>query len=198
MPFTIPNSSLFCIVLTLVFGTYLTGILNLAAPGLTTTDGMAARVFGPLITQPAAGRHSATLIMLHGLGDTGEVRQPRRGGWGVKGRPDPDDHMEGDQAALRVSREDLPCIFNVSLLPCTSMSAASVPSTPTACRPGNGWAPVGPQLNLPHIKMVFPTAPTRPISINMGMSMPGKMPWRGGGGGGIPHWAGNASKGWVA
>ncbi|KFM28729.1 Acyl-protein thioesterase 1 [Auxenochlorella protothecoides] len=32
---------------------------------------MAARVFGPLITQPAAGRHSATLIMLHGLGDTG-------------------------------------------------------------------------------------------------------------------------------
>ncbi|KAL6782749.1 hypothetical protein ACKKBG_A07980 [Auxenochlorella protothecoides x Auxenochlorella symbiontica] len=69
---------------------------------------MAARVFGPLITQPAAGRHSATLIMLHGLGDT-----------------------------------------------------------------GNGWAPVGPQLNLPHIKMVFPTAPTRPISINMGMSMPG-------------------------
>lgn len=38
---------------------------------------------------------------------------------------------------------------------------------------GHGWAPVGPQLNLPHVKMLFPTAPTRPITCNMGMRMPG-------------------------
>lgn len=36
-----------------------------------------------------------------------------------------------------------------------------------------GWAPVGPQLRLPHIKFIYPTAPTRPITVNMGMRMPG-------------------------
>ena len=51
---------------------------------------------------------------------------------------------------------------------------------------GHGWAPVGPQLNLPHVKMLFPTAPTRPITCNMGMRMPGV--W--GGGFGILHGAG--------
>lgn len=39
--------------------------------------------------------------------------------------------------------------------------------------PGHGWASVAPQLNLPHVKMVFPTAPNRPISVNGGMRMPG-------------------------
>ena len=37
----------------------------------------------------------------------------------------------------------------------------------------DGWAPVGPSLNLPHIKFIYPTAPTRPITVNMGMKMPG-------------------------
>lgn len=64
--------------------------------------------FGPVIRQPALGRHTGSVILLHGLGDTGE-----------------------------------------------------------------GWAPVGPQLRLPHIKFIYPTAPTRPITVNMGMRMPG-------------------------
>ncbi|PSC76869.1 acyl-thioesterase 2 [Micractinium conductrix] len=64
--------------------------------------------FGPVIRQPALGRHTGSVILLHGLGDTGD-----------------------------------------------------------------GWAPVGPQLRLPHIKFVYPTAPTRPITVNMGMKMPG-------------------------
>eukprot|EP00887_Chlorella_sp_A99_P006666 scaffold3.g6666.t1 len=38
---------------------------------------------------------------------------------------------------------------------------------------GDGWAPVRPQLNLPHLKFVYPTAPTRRITVNMGMQMPG-------------------------
>ncbi|KAL4459022.1 hypothetical protein ABPG75_013887 [Micractinium tetrahymenae] len=66
------------------------------------------RTFGPVIRQPALGRHTGSVILLHGLGDT-----------------------------------------------------------------GNGWAPVGPQLELPHIKFIYPTAPTRPITVNMGMRMPG-------------------------
>jgi predicted esterase len=36
-----------------------------------------------------------------------------------------------------------------------------------------GWASVAPQLALPHVKWIFPTAPTRPITINMGAAMPG-------------------------
>lgn len=40
---------------------------------------------------------------------------------------------------------------------------------------GDGWAPVGAQLApaLPHVKFVFPHAPLRPITLNMGMRMPG-------------------------
>lgn len=74
-------------------------------PGLVGTAG---RTFGPIISYPALSKHTATVIMLHGLGDT-----------------------------------------------------------------GNGWAPVAPELNLTHVRWVFPTAPTRSITVNMGMSMPG-------------------------
>jgi predicted esterase len=70
--------------------------------------GSAGRTFGPIVTLPAPLKHTATVVILHGLGDT-----------------------------------------------------------------GNGWAPVAQQLALPHVKWVFPTAPTRPITVNMGMSMPG-------------------------
>ena len=58
--------------------------------------------FGKSITQQPRGTHSATVIFLHGLGDT-----------------------------------------------------------------GNGWAPVGQQLNIPHVKFVFPTAPTRQALLSM-------------------------------
>jgi hypothetical protein len=34
------------------------------------------RVFGPTIRQPALGRHSASVILLHGLGDTAEGWAP--------------------------------------------------------------------------------------------------------------------------
>ena len=71
------------------------------------------RAFGPVVRQPATGRHSASVLLLHGLGDTAD-----------------------------------------------------------------GWAPVGPQLNLPHVRFIYPTAPTRPITVNMGMRMPGG--WVGG------------------
>jgi len=40
---------------------------------------------------------------------------------------------------------------------------------------GDGWAPVGAQFapKLPHVKFIFPHAPMRPITLNMGMRMPG-------------------------
>lgn len=38
---------------------------------------------------------------------------------------------------------------------------------------GNGWAPVAPEMAMDHVKWIFPTAPTRQITVNMGMSMPG-------------------------
>lgn len=66
------------------------------------------RNFGRTIVQQAKAVHTATLIALHGLGDTGE-----------------------------------------------------------------GWAFLGPELKLPHVKWVYPTAPVRPITLNGGMSMPG-------------------------
>lgn len=69
---------------------------------------MAHHAFGPVIVQKASGRHSASVLLLHGLGDTGQ-----------------------------------------------------------------GWAPVGPQLALPHVRFIYPTAPTRPITVNQGMRMPG-------------------------
>lgn len=39
----------------------------------------------------------------------------------------------------------------------------------------NGWADFAPmlQLQMPHVKFVFPTAPTRPITLNGGMRMTG-------------------------
>ena len=38
---------------------------------------------------------------------------------------------------------------------------------------GHGWSFAGQHMALPGVKWVFPTAPTRPISCNMGMAMPG-------------------------
>ena len=67
------------------------------------------RAFGELVVQKPSGQHSATVIILHGLGDT-----------------------------------------------------------------GHGWKAAASQISLgPHVKFVFPTAPTRPITLNMGMPMPG-------------------------
>ena len=66
------------------------------------------RKFGRCIEQKAQGRHSATVFVLHGLGDTGD-----------------------------------------------------------------GWSFLGPHLGLRHVKFVYPTAPTRPITLNGGMPMPG-------------------------
>ncbi|GBF92974.1 hypothetical protein Rsub_05810 [Raphidocelis subcapitata] len=63
----------------------------------------------PIVVRPTQ-KHTATVIMLHGLGDTGD-------GW------------------------------------------ASI---------GSDFAPA-----LPHVKFIFPHAPNRPITINMGMRMPG-------------------------
>lgn len=66
-------------------------------------------VAGKLFTAEAPGQHDATVIWLHGLGDTGE-----------------------------------------------------------------GWADVGPQLQqlLPTVRFLFPTAPSQPVTVNMGMRMP--------------------------
>lgn len=68
-----------------------------------------ASMVSPIIVKPSA-QHTSTVIMLHGLGDT-----------------------------------------------------------------GNGWTPVGQMFaaDMPNTKFVFPTAPSRPITVNMGMSMPG-------------------------
>ncbi|KAF9905165.1 hypothetical protein BX616_001091 [Lobosporangium transversale] len=39
---------------------------------------------------------------------------------------------------------------------------------------GEGWAPVGEQLgeHLPHVKFIFPNAPSMPVTLNYGMKMP--------------------------
>lgn len=37
----------------------------------------------------------------------------------------------------------------------------------------HGWAPVVPELRARHTKFILPTADTRPITLNMGMPMPG-------------------------
>mmetsp|Transcript_35018 Transcript_35018/g.99255 ORF Transcript_35018/g.99255 Transcript_35018/m.99255 type:complete len:274 (+) Transcript_35018:313-1134(+) len=67
------------------------------------------RPFGELVVRNATEAHTATLIVLHGLGDT-----------------------------------------------------------------GHGWYQAASQIKLgPHVKFLFPTAPTRPITLNMGMEMPG-------------------------
>jgi len=38
---------------------------------------------------------------------------------------------------------------------------------------GMGWQPVAQQIKVPGARWIFPTAPTRPITLNMGMPMPG-------------------------
>lgn len=40
---------------------------------------------------------------------------------------------------------------------------------------GEGWSEIASdfQAELKHIKFIFPSAPSRPITLNMGMSMPG-------------------------
>eukprot|EP01025_Chloroclados_australasicus_P014946 TRINITY_DN1707_c0_g2_i1.p2 TRINITY_DN1707_c0_g2~~TRINITY_DN1707_c0_g2_i1.p2 ORF type:complete len:265 (-),score=24.92 TRINITY_DN1707_c0_g2_i1:268-1062(-) len=74
------------------------------------SSGSSTMQYSPPIIVPATGEHKATMIMLHGLGDTGA-----------------------------------------------------------------GWEEIGSMFKskLPHVKFIFPTAPTRPITINMGMRMPG-------------------------
>jgi len=37
---------------------------------------------------------------------------------------------------------------------------------------GHGWAPVFQSIRSPHIKYICPTAPTLPVTLNMGMQMP--------------------------
>lgn len=37
---------------------------------------------------------------------------------------------------------------------------------------GFSWAPVSRSLDMPHVKFVFPTAPTLPVTLNGGMEMP--------------------------
>jgi predicted esterase len=37
---------------------------------------------------------------------------------------------------------------------------------------GHGWSELVPQLQMPHVKFMFPNAPSMPVSLNMGMSMP--------------------------
>ena len=37
---------------------------------------------------------------------------------------------------------------------------------------GSGWSDVARQLNLPWVKFLLPNAPSRPVTINMGASMP--------------------------
>jgi len=67
------------------------------------------RSFGELVQTKAAGEHTATVIILHGLGDT-----------------------------------------------------------------GHGWKAAASQLRVgPHVQFLFPTAPTRPITMNRGMPMTG-------------------------
>ena len=71
---------------------------------------MAALTYRAPIVVRAREKHTATVIMLHGLGDTGD-------GWSA---------IADDMASA-----------------------------------------------LPHVKWIFPHAPARPITINMGMRMPG-------------------------
>lgn len=37
---------------------------------------------------------------------------------------------------------------------------------------GNSWEPVASQMSMPWVKYIFPSAAARPVTINMGMSMP--------------------------
>ena len=74
---------------------------------------MARNNFGPTVVQdPASGKHSATVIFLHGLGDSGS---------GI-----------------------------------STIGQALVQNAP----------------ELGHVRFVFPTAPTRPVTMNGGMVMP--------------------------
>ena len=86
----------------------LAGLLVASQTPQVARPAMAHHAFGPVLVQQATGRHSASVLLLHGLGDSGQ-----------------------------------------------------------------GWAPVGPQLALPHVRFIYPTAPTRPITVNQGMRMPG-------------------------
>jgi lysophospholipase-2 len=37
---------------------------------------------------------------------------------------------------------------------------------------GKGWQGLAARLDMPHVKFIFPTAPTRPVTINRGAMMP--------------------------
>ncbi|KAI8998268.1 Phospholipase/carboxylesterase/thioesterase [Gaertneriomyces semiglobifer] len=61
------------------------------------------------------------------------------------------------------------------IVPATSTHTATVFFLHGLGDSGHGWAPVAKMLQplLPHIKWILPHAPSRPITINMGMAMPG-------------------------
>lgn len=96
-------------MLQLLASSYLVPSLSFPDIGASQTCSMVNHQFGELLVVPATAEHTATVFLLHGLGDS-----------------------------------------------------------------GSGWKPVASQLRLgPHVKWVFPSAPTRPITMNGGASMPG-------------------------
>ena len=128
------------------------------------------RPFGPVIRQPATSRHTGTVILLHGAFrcPPSHPRPPLPPARRLR-CPHPQ-HLPFMLAPTRrrvvvtTTSPDLCCIDKFSL--CRCRCAACPPGLGDT---GDGWAPVGPQLNLPHLKFIYPTAPTRPITVNMGM-----------------------------
>ncbi|KAJ3145454.1 hypothetical protein HDU89_007079 [Geranomyces variabilis] len=68
----------------------------------------------------------------------------------------------------------IPALKSV-VVPATAKHSATVFFLHGLGDSGAGWAPVAKMLSpaLPHVKWVLPNAPTRPITVNMGMPMPG-------------------------
>lgn len=111
----------------------------------------AGRAFGPIIGYPAI-RHTATVIMLHGL-----VRGPSH----FHSIPYSSSHPDP-----LPSRRATPATVGPPWPPrwaCPTSNGASAPALPCP-RPAH-------PASLP--PRVFPTAPTRPITVNFGSQMPG-------------------------
>jgi len=58
------------------------------------------------------------------------------------------------------------------VIPATSKHTATVIFMHGLGDTGHGWAPVFQSIRSPHIKYICPTAPTIPVTLNMGMQMP--------------------------
>lgn len=141
---------------------------------------MAAFLAGrPTIIRPSS-KHTATIIFLHGLGRSRYLKQlalcpsldvPIILHYKLSPSDTPPllmNRRQRPKPVVNQSNLQVCSLLLISKCICVGANTAARP----CCRLMRCLTPIR---RLPHVKWIFPSAPTRPISLNGGASMPGEI-----------------------